>query len=77
MKKYVYFVCAAIHYSDGITVFRDYEVVRTSEITNLSHITSISEEIKADIMKKEKLKDLKVYVSVVNYQLLREEEIKE
>ena len=76
MKRYVYFVCAAIHYSDGITTFRNYEVVRTSEITNLSDITSISEEIKAD-NKKGISEDISIYVSVVNYQLLREEETKE
>lgn len=68
--KYVYFVCAILHFINMDIIYRNYEYVCNSKPTKISDINRISD----NIMEYEKTRDHKEeigYVSIVNYKLLR------
>ena len=78
MKRYVYFISGALHYSNRLVIFKEYQITLKSPILDFSDIRSLRNELLRESKRCGDDPDGKLLtVSVINFQLLREEEVKE
>lgn len=75
MKKYIYFISIACHYKSDVVAFQSIQHTSKDEFTDISQIYNTENEIKDFLLQKKNLPLL--FVSIINYKLLRTEEVNE
>ena len=77
MKKYVYFISIACHHHNGLVGFKSIQYISKDEFTDISQIHNAENEIKDFLLQENNFYPHLLFVTIINYKLLRTEEINE